>query len=574
MDKKELAGVLEDIATLLEIKGENPFKSNAYRNAARTIETLEKPLEDFQVVEDFRGLKGIGVSIAEKILALLKEGRLPYYEQLKASIPSGLIDMLSIPGFGPKKVRAVYENLGVSTVGELEYACHENKLVELAGFGAKTQENILKGIEYLKKSQGRFYLHEALHPARELCAAIQKVGGLKNIEIAGSLRRFNDAVKDIDILASAENPHAVMDAFVSHLLVESVINRGDTKCSVRLINGINADLRVVSEPQFPYALMYFTGSKAHNVALRGRALKMGYKLNEYGLFPRDSETSEFLGSEKEVFKKLGLAFIPPELREDRGELEAAESGSIPRLVEMSDIKGIFHVHTPYSDGLASIREYADECLKRGFEYLGVSDHSRSATYANGLSPERIQKQGEEIDALNKKIKNFRIFKGIESDILSDGSLDYPDEVLKNLDFVIASIHSGFKKSKEEMTRRLIKAIENPYTTMLGHPTGRLLLAREGYEVDMEEVIRAAAQNGKIIELNANPYRFDIDWRLIRKAVDSGVLISINPDAHRLDYLDYTSLGAGMARKGWSEARHIFNTRSAKEVEEYFKKRSE
>ncbi|HOE63255.1 MAG TPA: DNA polymerase/3'-5' exonuclease PolX [Candidatus Sumerlaeota bacterium] len=573
MDKKELAEVLEDIATLLEIKGENPFKSNAYRNAARTIETLEKPLEDFQVVEDFRGLKGIGVSIAEKILTLLKEGRLPYYEQLKASIPSGLIDMLSIPGFGPKKVRAVYENLGVSTVGELEYACHENKLVELAGFGAKTQENILKGIEYLKKSQGRFYFHEALDPARELCAAMQKVGGLKKIEIAGSLRRFNDTVKDIDILASAENPHAVMDAFVSHLLVESVINRGDTKCSVRLINGINADLRVVSEPQFPYALMYFTGSKAHNVALRGRALKMGYKLNEYGLFPRDSETSEFLGSEKEVFKKLGLAFIPPELREDRGELEAAESGSIPRLVEMSDIKGIFHVHTPYSDGLASIREYADECLKRGFEYLGVSDHSRSATYANGLSPERIQKQGEEIDALNKKIKNFRIFKGIESDILSDGSLDYPDEVLKNLDFVIASIHSGFKKSKEEMTRRLIKAIENPYTTMLGHPTGRLLLAREGYEVDMEEVIRAAAQNGKIIELNANPYRFDIDWRLIRKAVDSGVLISINPDAHRLDNLDYTFLGAGMARKGWSEARHIFNTRSAKEVEEYFKKRS-
>ena len=570
MDKKEIAKRLNEIAVLLELKGENPFKCNAYRNAARKIESLEKPLEHFQTVKDVQEIKGIGSSLAEKMFTLIQKGDLPYYHVLKSAIPAGLIQMLEIPGFGPKKTRVVYEKLGISTVGELEYACRENRLLDLPGFGAKTQDNILKGIDYLKKARGHFHLFEARLAADRILESLSSLSSVDRIEIAGSLRRSREIVKDIDLLASASASKAIMEAFTKHPQVERILARGETKSSVRLHLGINVDLRVVTGEQFPFALMYFTGSKEHNVTLRGRALRQGYKLNEYGLFPRNSEKSEQMKNEKEVFQRLGLSYIPPELREDRGEIEAAEKGALPRLITYQDLKGIFHVHTPYSDGVATISDYVTDCQKRGWHYLGISDHSRSAYYANGLSIEKIERQHAEIDDLNKNLRDFRIFKGIESDILPDGSLDYPEEILARFDFIIASVHSKFKMPEAEMTRRIIGAIENPYTTMLGHPTGRLLLAREGYEVDMDAIIRSAAENDVIIELNANPFRLDIDWRHLKKAIAAGVLISINPDAHRLENMEYAELGTAMARKGWCEASHIFNTRSTSEVVSYLR----
>jgi len=570
MNKKELAAIFEEIATLLELKGENPFKCNAYRNAARTIETLDRPLDEFKDISDFEGIKGIGSSIAEKTLTLLQTGNLPYYDELKSSIPEGLVDMLKIPGFGPKKARAVYDKLGVASVRELEYACRVNRLLNLPGFGAKTQENILKGIELVKKAHGRFLLHEAREAAKRLIQSLENIKGVEHLEVAGSLRRFANTVKDIDILASFTNPSLLVDAFTSHPLVEEVIARGETKSSVRLTMGINVDLRIVTKEQFPFALMYFTGSKAHNVTLRGRALHLGYKLNEYGLFKRNAKKSERLGSEEAIFKRLKLAYIPPELREDWGEIEAAEKGIIPHLITKDDVKGIIHVHTNYSDGIATLNDYASETTRRHCEYIGISDHSRTAFYANGLSTERLLKQIDEINALNKKLKNVRLFKGIESDILPDGSLDYPDEILEKLDFVIASVHSKFKMPKDEMTRRIIKAVENPHTTILGHPTGRLLLGRDEYELDIDAVITAAARHGVIIELNCQPLRLDLDWHSVRKAIEAGVRICICPDAHNLEELDFTELGVGMARKGWCEPRHVLNTLSAKDVEKIFR----
>jgi DNA polymerase (family 10) len=569
MDKKKLAAICEEIATLLELKGENPFKCNAYHNAARTIETLDRPLDEFKDISDFEGIKGIGSSIAEKILTLIRTGHLPYYEELKASLPEGLVKMLDIPGFGPKRARTVYEKLGVASMRELEYACRENRLLELPGFGDKTQENILKGIEYIKKGYGRFLLDEARSAALGLLQSLKNIKGVKHLEVAGSLRRFANTVKDIDILAAATNPASLVDAFTSHPLVKEVFARGETKSSVRLTMGINVDLRIVTERQFPFALMYFTGSKEHNVTLRGRALHLGYKLNEYGLFKREAKKTERLGSEAAVFKRLRFTYIPPELREDWGEIEAAEKGTLPHLITQEDIKGIIHVHTNYSDGLATLNDYAAEATRRRCEYIGISDHSRAAFYANGLSPERLLKQLDEINALNKKLKNVRLFKGIESDILPNGSLDYPDEILEKLEFVIASVHSKFKMPKEEMTRRIIKAMENPHTTILGHPTGRLLLGREGYELDMSAIIDTAARHGVIIELNCQPLRLDLDWHNVRKAIEAGVRICICPDAHRLDELDYTELGVGMARKGWCEPRHVLNTLSARDVEKIF-----
>jgi DNA polymerase (family 10) len=567
MEKQELAAILDEIATLLELKGENIFKCNAYRNAARTIANLDQDLRDFSSPAELASLKGIGSSLAEKIFASIQTGHFSLYEELKASIPAGIVEMLKIPGLGPKKAKTLYEKLGITSVGELEYACRENRLLELAGFGAKTQDNILKGIEYLKKSQGRFYLHEAKTAAYNLYEDLSRLSFVKRIEIAGSLRRYKETIKDIDLLITTTKPDKVMQTFVSHPLVEDTIAHGETKSSVRLFTGINADLRVVSDAEFPFALMYFTGSREHNIVMRGRALKMGYKLNEYGLFKRDSKKSKHLRSEEEIFAELGLSYIPPELRENLGEIEAAEKNAIPNLVQFNDLRGLLHLHTPYSDGLPSISDYVKYAKQKKWEYIGISDHSQSAYYANGLSPEKINQQIKEIDALNQKTKGFRIWKGIESDILPDGSLDYPDEILSQFDFIIISIHSRFKMSREEMTGRIVRAMKNPYATILGHPTGRLLLAREGYQVDMDAIIRAAAEHQVVMELNSHPYRFDIDWRFIRKAIGAGVMISINPDAHRIENMEFAELGVGIARKGWCESRNILNALPTNKVQE-------
>ncbi len=559
MNKLEVSRILEEIGTLLELKGENPFKFRAYHNAAVSVEALEEDLD--KAIEDgtLAEQKGIGKGIYEKIVELNSSGRLKYYDDLKKEIPAGLLEILRIPGVGPKKARVVYDELGISTVGELEYACIENRLIGLHGFGEATQEKILKGIEYYRKGMGHHLFNAALQDAENLLTILKKNKDIMMSSIAGSIRRRKEVIKDIDIVASARDDRAgsVMDFFTTLPEVQSIIAKGDTKSSIILNSGINADLRIVSDSEYPFALLYFTGSVEHNTTLRGRARKLGLKLNEYGLFR--GENSLPCKNEEEIYEALGLKYIQPELREDKGEIEAAEEGELPELIEPADIKGIFHVHTTYSDASMTLHEVVKLAKGMGYQYIGISDHSKSAYYAGGLTEEKLSAQHEEIDGLNKKYKDFCIFKGIECEILADGSLDYSDEVLSKFDFVIASVHSRFNMSEEDMTRRIITAISNPYTTMLGHPTGRLLLSREGYHVDLHKVIDAAAEKGTVIELNAHPYRFDLDWRFCKYAKERGVKISINPDAHHSEDLGNVSYGVGIARKGWLTRDDVFNT---------------
>jgi len=570
LNKLDVSKILEEIGILLELKGENPFKFRAYHNASVTVEALEEDLD--KAIEDgtLAEQKGIGKGLYEKIVELNNTERLKYYEDLKKEIPAGLLEIIRIPGVGPKKAKALYDELGISTVGELEYACMENRLIGLHGFGEATQAKILKGIEYYRKGMGHHLFNAALKDAERLLTLLEKNKDIKKRSIAGSIRRRKEVIKDIDIVASArhERVGAVMDFFTTLPDVQSIVAKGDTKSSVILNSGINADLRIVSDSEYPFALHYFTGSAEHNTAMRSRAKKFGLKLNEYGLFK--GEKSLQCKSEEEIFKALGLTYIPPELREDKGEIEAAEQGKLPELIEPSDIKGIFHVHTTYSDASMTLHEVVKLAQGAGYQYIGISDHSKSAYYAGGLTEEKLRAQHDEIDGLNSKLKNFYIFKGIECEILSDGSLDYSDEILAEFDFVIASVHSRFNMSEEEMTKRIIKAISNPYTTMLGHPTGRLLLSREGYKVDLHKVIDAAAEKGVVIELNAHPYRFDLDWRYCKYAKEHGVKVSINPDAHHMGDLSNVAYGVGIARKGWLTSRDVLNTMTLGEIKKKFR----
>ncbi|MBP8696288.1 MAG: DNA polymerase/3'-5' exonuclease PolX, partial [Syntrophobacterales bacterium] len=487
---KDVIRILEEIGVLLELKGESPFKSIAYANAARRLESLDEDLDALVSRGGLTSIKGIGEALSRKITELVTTGRLEYYEKLKASVPPGHLEMLRIPGLGPKKIRALHEKLSIETLGELEYACMENRLVELPGFGARTQEKILAGIEHLKRYRERRLCSEALAAAEPLLAKLQGHPGVVEASMAGSLRRGNETVKDIDLVAAANDSDALSSWFASQLDVESVIARGGTKVSVFLKAGINADLRIVSPREYPFALHHFTGSKEHNVAMRGRAKQLGIKMNEYGLFRDDALLT--CRSEQEVFAALGLAWVPPELRENTGELEAAETGVMPSLVEMKDIRGIFHIHTTASDGASTLEALVAAAKRMGLEYIGITDHSESAFYAGGLTPEDVRKQHRAIDALNRRDPAFRIFKGIEADILPDGRLDYDEATLGSFDFVIAAVHSHFGMSGEEMTRRILRALENRRTTILAHPTGRLLLAREPYALDLERVIDAAA----------------------------------------------------------------------------------
>ena len=563
MTRQEVSEILDEIATLLELKGENPFKSRAYSNASRTIAALDMDLGEAVRSGALKEVKGIGVALFEKITELVTTGKLGYYEELKASVPEGLIEMIRIPGLGPKRARAIFEHLGVSTLGELEYACNENRLMKLEGFGPKMQEKILQGIQYVRKQKGLFHYPIAADEAELLYNVLKAHKLVQRIAVAGSLRRKKEVVKDIDLLVSAERSGPVMEVFTTLPEVEEVIAKGETKSSVRLKSGINADLRVVSDAEFPYALHHFTGSKEHNVAMRGRAQRLGFKMNEYGLFKGEKLIA--CKNEEDIFSKLGLGYIPPELREDMGEIVAAETKKLPNLIEEADIKGIFHNHTVYSDGNATLEEMIEAAQAAGYEYIGISDHSRTAHYANGLEIDRVHKQQKEIDALQKSYKDITIFKGIECDILPDGSLDYPDEVLASFDFVIVSIHSKFAMTEAEMTKRILKAIKNPYVTILGHPTGRLLLTREAYPVDMRKIIQAAGDCGVVMELNANPMRLDLDWRLCPLAVETGVPVSINPDAHSVEGIKDVPYGVGIARKGWLTRDAVFNTKSAGEM---------
>lgn len=563
MTTNEVIKILEEIALMLELKGENPFKARSYETAARNLEVLADDLADLVEQGKLGTIKGVGEALSKKIEELVRTGRLEYYEHLKASIPPGHFEMLKIPGLGPKKIKALYDHLSIETIGELEYACNENRLIELPGFGQKTQDKILEGIHHIRRYQERRLYSEVIGEAETLLKLLVARSDVEDVHLGGSLRRGYETVKDIDLLAASESPGPLADHFAALPVVESVIAKGETKVSVVLNSGINCDLRIVSPIEFPYALHHFTGSREHNTAMRSRAKQMGIKMNEYGLF--HDEVNIPCRSEDDIFQALGLAYIPPELRENMGEIEAAEQGDLPNLIEEKDIRGLFHIHTQASDGADSLETLVKLARAKGFDYIGISDHSRSAFYAGGLSSEAILEQHRQIDELNVKYAPFRIFKGIESDILPDGRLDYVDEILEWFDFVIAAVHAHFGMPETEMTRRIVKALANPFTTILAHPTGRLLLAREAYRVNMAEVIDAAAERGKVLELNINPQRLDLDWRNGIIAKRKGVKIALGSDIHHREAFDYLSLGVKIARKGWIEAQDCINTMSASEA---------
>jgi DNA polymerase (family 10) len=568
MDKEEIIEILKEISVLLELKDENPFKIRAYQNSARALETSSIELNRGLKIEDLRSIKGIGSHIAEKIKTLIDTGRLKYYQELKESIPPGLMEMLAIPTMGSKKIKYLFDHLGISNIGELEYACVENRLADLPNFGQKTQENILKGIEVLKRFKGKFLYASVIEEAEKIHKKIESLMFVKRASLAGSMRRKKGVVKDIDIVTSTDSPENVMNFFTSLDEAEDIIAKGDTKSSIRLKSGINVDIRTVEDFQYPYALHHFTGSKEHNTAMRTAAKKDNIKMNEYGLFKNDRLIK--CSNEKDIFAFFSMDWIPPELRENFGEIEAAKNKTLPKLIEEKDIKGIFHIHTIYSDGKSSIEQVCEQLIKSGFTYAGISDHSKTASYAGGMKDEDVKKYFKEIDSLNRKYSGFRIFKGIESDILLDGSLDYSDEILSGFDFIIAAVHSSFNLSEEQMTERIIKAIKNRFTTMIAHPTGRLLLARDAYKVDITRVINAAADNNVDIELNASPFRLDLDWRMCKYAKEKGVKIFINPDAHSLKDINDYRFGVNIARKGWLEKEDVPNTYSAAEIEKYLK----
>jgi len=589
-DRKTIISALEEIAQLLELSGANPFKVRAYQNGARILSAYPGDLAEGLASGELARLKGVGKSLLSELTALIEEGRSPTREELLKTVPPGLLEMVKIPGLGPKKVRRLYDELGISTLGELEYACNENRLLSLPGFGPKSQAKILSGIDILRRYSGRHLLSEVWDLGERLRRKVAGMEGVERCALAGSLRRRRETVKDVDLLVVARDSAAVMEAFCGMEEVEEVIARGETKSSVRLETGIQVDLRVVDADQFPFALAYFTGSKEHNIVMRERARARGYKLNEYGLFvegnaegstgakkkagarPRGTVRIEegrvVCRSEAEIFAALDLAEIPPELREDRGEFEAAEKGELPTLIGEEDLKGVLHNHSVYSDGAATIEAMAKAARDLGWEYLGISDHSRSAFYASGLSLDEIERQHEEIDELNERLDGITILKGIESDILADGSLDYEDEVLDRFDFVVASVHSRFGLDEVQQTQRCIRAVQNPFTTILGHPTGRLLLARDAFRVDMDAVLDAAADSGCVIELNSNPRRLDLDWRYLHRAATLGILVSIGPDAHRTETLADVRYGVAMARKGWLRASDVLNTRGLEAIRAY------
>ena len=557
------------MAALMEIRGENIFKVRAYQNAARALENLTEDLDELIEKKTLTSIPGIGKNLSDHITELRKTGSLKEYTDLRKSVPDGVVQMLSIQGLGPKKVKAIWEKLGITSVAELELICRQGRLAVLEGFGKKTEEKILQGIQFLKGSQGKHLFADAYGHALDLLNIVNENPATIRAEIAGSLRRKKEVIGDIDILASSNDPEPIMDAFTTHPNVMAVTAKGATKSSVILKCGINADLRVVSDGEYPYALHYFTGSQQHNIAMRKIAKDHDMKLSEYGLFK--GTKNQPCKNEEEIFKKLGLSYIEPELREDRGEIEEARSGTLPHLIEWKDIRGILHVHSNYSDGTAEIEEMAEAARDLGMEYLGMADHSVSASYAGGLTEEEVEKQHREIDRLNKKLGGFKILKGIECDIKADGTLDYSKDILKKFDFVIAAIHSGFTMGEEEMTKRIVRAMENEFCTMLAHPTGRLLLSRDGYAVDMKKILDCAERNSVAIEINSNPYRLDLDWRWCKTAKEKGIKLSINPDAHSADGLQHTMFGVGIARKGWLEKDDVLNTMSAKDLIRYFKR---
>ncbi len=570
MSLQKVGETLEHIAQLLELKGENPFKIRAYINGARALETLSEDLAVLVAEKRLEEVDGIGKAIAEKITTLVQTGRLEYYEKLKAEFPAEIFALFDLQGLGAKKIKVMYDKLGVSSIAKLEEVCKDGQVAALPGFGEKTAANILKAIEQSKKSSGQFRQGDVLALAEQLLDDLRSHPRVTYAQIAGSYRRKKEIVRDLDFIVSTRKPAEVSEDFVNHPLVESVLAKGETKSSVILKNGIQCDLRVVTSAEYPFALNYFTGSKEHNVRMRSRALERGWSLNEYRFSEAEGrklkEPLPEVHTEADIYKSLGLAYVEPELREDRGEIAAAEENALPDLIEWHNLRGTFHNHTTESDGRASLEQMAEGAQELGLQYLGIADHSKSSVQANGLDDKRLLAQVARIRDLNTTFNGFRLFAGTECDIKKDGSLDFPDEVLAQLDYVVASVHASFTLGEAEMTKRIIKAISNPYVTMLGHLTGRLLLTRDSYQVNIPAVIEAAAETGTIIELNANPRRLDMDWRWWPLAREKGVKCAINPDAHSVEGLQDLVFGVNMARKGWLTRKDVINTLPLGKVE--------
>ena len=567
MENAQLASLLNEICTLMELAGEDSFRSGAFARAARTIETLPDSVAGKVEAGSLDSVPGLGKTLKDTVSQLVQTGTCKQLDDLREKTPPGLILMLRIPGVGPKKVRAMHLELAIDTLAKLKDACESGKVATLKGFGDKTQAKILEGLAFVELSSERVRLDQAMAVAEPLVAAVRAMKGVEHAELAGSLRRRRETVKDIDIVATVADTQkatSILEAFTKLKGVERVVGQGDTKASVvaRLGEGtralrINADLRVVSTQAFPYALNYFTGSKEHNVALRQRAQALGFKLNEYGL--EGDAGNKMCSDEPALYKALGLDYVQPELRENTGEVQAAIDHKLPELVNIDQVMGVFHNHTVASDGANTLEEMAEAARALGYKWLGIGDHSQSLTIANGLSPERVRDQWREIDRLNKKWHDFRILKGSEVDILADGSLDFDDNLLAGFDYVVASVHTHFNQPREEMTARIVKALENPFVTMLGHPTGRLLLRREAYAVDLEAVLQAAKKHDKWVEINANPMRLDLDWVHCRRAREIGVKLVTNPDAHAADELANTIYGVEVARRGWVGPAQLANT---------------
>lgn len=558
--RDQVVDVLERIALLLELQDENPFKVRAYRNGARALELLEGDLATLVRDTGLEGIPGIGEALRDKIGALVTTGHLPYYEELCAQFPPKLFELFDVPGLGPKKIKALYEKLKVASLADLEKACKSGKVAKLEGFGAKTEEKILHSLDSMKQGAGRHLASVAARDSQTIYNDLRALPEVIRISVGGSTRRRNDTVHDIDLIVSTKDPETVSRAFREHPLVDKVLVAGDTKSSAMLKDGIQADLRVVTDEEFPFAQNYFTGSKEHNIHLRGLAQDRGWTLNEYRLAPAKKGAPEIpkVREERDLYELFGFDYIEPELRENRGEFEAAAKHKLPDLVKLEQIKGTFHCHTRASDGRNTLAEMAAAARELGLQYLGIADHSKASFQANGLDAARLKKQIAEIKALNKDFDGFRLFAGTECDILKDGKLDFPDSVLAQLDYVVASVHSSFTLSEADMTKRLIRAMENRHVTMLGHLTGRLLLKRDAYAVNIPEILDAAAVTGTMIELNADPHRLDMDWRWWRLAKEKGVKCVINPDAHSTGGLQNLYFGVGTARKGWLTKNDIVN----------------
>ena len=579
MDKAQIIGILKDIAVLLELKGENSFKIRAYQSGARVLERLEENFDTILQGGKIATLQGIGQALALKIETLYHKGHLPFYDNLKASIAPGLIEFLEIPGLGGKKVKHIHDALGIETIEALKVACESGAIVALDGFGVKSAEKILLGIAN-REAYGKRHLWWSVQGfVQKIVKGLEAQPLVKKASAAGSFRRRLETVGDLDFIVASDTPGPIMDWFTQIEGVKDITAKGETKSSVRFENGIQADLRIVSEQVFVFALHHFTGSKDHNVMMRQRALSMGYRLSEWGIFDKDSEENipidavKDIKSEADLFKFFGLEMIEPELREGLGEISVAENYALPKLIEKHEIRGVFHNHTTLSDGMNTLDEMVQQAELLGWSYLGFADHSKSSVQANGLNEDRVLRMIEQIESFNQsRSSTVTAFSGIECDILKDGTLDLEESVLERLDYVVASVHSSFSQSEEEMTRRVIRAIESPTVTMLGHPTGRLLLRREGYQINISKVIDAAIANRVIIEINANPHRLDMDWRFWKQAVQSGLMCSINPDAHSIKNLNYYEAGVNIARKGWIEADSLLNTRDTDGIKRWFRER--